>query len=370
MREILWKTQFNIQRLKICVGKLLSDMPAYKRKGEHLSRSILYHDNFNNQKSNHGTLIFVKQQKFLKQVQKELSTKGGGNVISQLTKLRDLLYKTENLHVQVVGDMRKIKNAKALWLHNFLPATKKTKSSDEAEITPTDVLTMSSKFQKLHNNGENRGYIFPCGAIETGYLNTSCNSISTFDDERWASLLVTVEYLTALEGPFWKKIRGLGLSYGYSITPAVDDGLIYFSLSKSTDVGKAFEAAKDIVTDILTKKEEISQVALECARSTVICDIVSRENTADAAAMQAFFHYIRGVGPEYNRNLLTKVQKVSEENLRKSIEEFIAPLFSTERSNMVIVLNPVKLKETIKFFQEKNIPLKKIDSLDNHICPK
>ena len=34
---------------------------------------------------------------------------------------------------------------------------------------------------------------------------------------------MAIEYLTALEGPFWKNIRGLGLSYSYSITASPEE---------------------------------------------------------------------------------------------------------------------------------------------------
>ena len=51
-----------------------------------------------------------------------------------------------------------------------------------------------------------------------------------------------------MEGPFWNKIRGLGLSYGYDITPNNEEGLLYFTLDKASHLTAAYKAAKEIVT--------------------------------------------------------------------------------------------------------------------------
>jgi len=57
-------------------------------------------------------------------------------------------------------------------------------------------------------------------------------------------LLVSIEYVNALEGAFWKRIRGLGLSYGYSMNHRIEEGLLYFGLTKSTNVTKAYSVAQ------------------------------------------------------------------------------------------------------------------------------
>ena len=45
----------------------------------------------------------------------------------------------------------------------------------------------------------------------------------------------------------WKKIRGQGLSYGYSIFTKPNEGLLYFSLYKATNVIGAYKEAKAII---------------------------------------------------------------------------------------------------------------------------
>ncbi len=69
--------------------------------------------------------------------------------------------------------------------------------------------------------------------LESAYLVQSMSGPSSYDDAEIAPLLVLIKYLTAMEGVFWKEIRGFGLSYSYDIDLNIDLGLIAFSLYKS-----------------------------------------------------------------------------------------------------------------------------------------
>ena len=45
-------------------------------------------------------------------------------------------------------------------------------------------------------------------------------------------------------GPMWVRIRGQGLAYSFSLSPKVEHGLLYFSLSSAEDIVKAYVSAK------------------------------------------------------------------------------------------------------------------------------
>jgi len=164
--------------------------------------------------------------------------------------------------------------------------------------------------------------------------------------------MVVIEYLCAMEGLFWKKIRGLGLSYGYGISNSIEEGLLYFTLARSTNVTKAYQVAKEIVDEFLAKKLVFDETTLEGARSSVIFAIVSREESIESAAEQAFLNYLKEVGPEANRQLLAKVQAVTIDDLHRVLEKYIKLLFDHQRTNLAVALNPLKQEETVKFFSE------------------
>lgn len=93
----------------------------------------------------------------------------------------------------------------------------------------------------------------------------------SFDHEDLAPLQLVIEYLCALEGPFWKRIRlveahyadgptcadavlydsGLGLAYGYSLYASVESSALTFALHRSTDVVAAFVEAHNVVDEII-----------------------------------------------------------------------------------------------------------------------
>ena len=51
-------------------------------------------------------------------------------------------------------------------------------------------------------------------------------------------MLVATELLTCIEGPMWNLIRGLGLAYSFTMYGDADEGLCYFSLSRSPALAK------------------------------------------------------------------------------------------------------------------------------------
>ena len=57
-------------------------------------------------------------------------------------------------------------------------------------------------------------------AVETHFLTASAPGLGPYSADH-ASLLVAIEHLTALEGDFWVKLRGAGLTYSYSIRVSV-----------------------------------------------------------------------------------------------------------------------------------------------------
>jgi Zn-dependent M16 (insulinase) family peptidase len=59
-------------------------------------------------------------------------------------------------------------------------------------------------------------------------------------------------------------------------------------LTRSSNLVKAYQVAKEVIDDLIAKKMDFEDVKLESAKSGVIFSIVSREETVDSAALQVY----------------------------------------------------------------------------------
>lgn len=170
----------------------------------------------------------------------------------------------------------------------------------------------------------------------------------------------------------WRQIRGVGLSYSYSISLQISEGLIYFILFKSTHVGPAYKASLDIIdshikggagctgkdggmeTDesVATSGGVWDESLLESSRSSLIFELIERGKSIPKVSLHSLLHYLQGVDNNYIKNLVTKVSKVTLDDVKRVAPIYLLPLFDTSLSKCAICCNPSKVEEVVDTFKK------------------
>lgn len=312
---------------------------------------------FNVKASNHGACNIVRQSRFLGSVLARLD-KDASSVLADLAAFRDRLVQPRNLLFVAVANFFKLTvPLKRLLVERFLPARFGKGAVARIEHVPM--------MHQYHSDAVKtpKGQVTIVGMpIDSSFLLMSAPGPKTFLEPDLAALDVLTEYLTTSEGVFWKKIRGLGLAYGYGIWSDIEHGLMYFSLDRSGSLAKAFEESHKIIKRVET--EPLQEVQLEAARSSVVFSVIDGVETAADAANAEFLRRIQGLPAGHDKEYLAAVQRVTLDDLRRVLRRWIVPMFDIDKTNVAIAAPSDKTKQIAKAFKAWGRPVTVFNEVD------
>lgn len=354
--EILFKTVFTPERVKTVATRLVSDISQYKRSGGKVSSATLNGLTFQSN-SNHWATNFMRQQKFLKQVLKDLKNEPEC-VQKRLTQIRDSLTQPNNVLVHIALNKDKIDVSKIHepWL----------------KLMPKDILDSSPKghlqldqiipcHQLIEPISSPKAAIVAVGSVESSYMYRVVKSINSANHPDLAPVYVLIQYLSQLEGPLWRQVRGLGLSYGYSIQLSPSDGMMYFHLAKSAQVVAAYNKSVGIINRYLSGQDEFEDNLFESAKSSLIFEFIKREKSAAGKSMLSLMAHLRGLDVNFNQDLIKRVACVTKEDLKRVGPIYLKPLFEDDEMRTVVCCHPNKLDEICKAMETEKCPLEQIN---------
>jgi Zn-dependent M16 (insulinase) family peptidase len=216
------------------------------------------------------------------------------------------------------------------------------------------------------DKGRACGCLISSSAEESNYWSVQCDSFSDPRSPELAPLLVAIEYITALEGPWWRKIRGRGLSYSYSLSHSLGRGVLSFGLFKATDPVAAFKVAKGIIQQLCAEaapgsdaadkadggeegddEEGLDASAVEAAQSGVLFGLIEPVDTLPKAMGESFDNMLDRKPPDQLHWLLKEVQDVTEEAVRAALKRHVLPLFTGDVGRTVSIACPAQKREKI-----------------------
>jgi Zn-dependent M16 (insulinase) family peptidase len=199
---------------------------------------------------------------------------------------------------------------------------------------------------RLSEDGRNPGkygaVIVPMPTIDSSFLIASAKGPTSPNDPILPALLVAISFLESVEGPLWTAVRGTGLAYGASFKRDADGGFVQFSVYRSPDAHRAFNAAQRVVQSYIDGTAEFEQYALEGAISGIVVAFADEQSTMAAAGQFKFVDsVIRGVDEDYNKRIMEQVRAVGVDDIKNVMKDVLMPAFLPGTANVVVTCAPI-----------------------------
>jgi Zn-dependent M16 (insulinase) family peptidase len=341
IKELLWDSIFDVERLKAINSRLLSDVPDSKRSGDDMLTAVHLMVHLAPESIGRARCTLVKAL-YLKRIKRLLNTNPDA-VVAQFARLRKALCKFENFRVLVIADLEKLQKPVSSWT-SFL------KGLD----TSKPLAPLGRRQDRLSKAGESPGklaYVVPMPTIDSSFAFSTAQGPKTYGDPGLPALMVAMSYMNAVEGPLWSAVRGTGLAYGTNMAYDIESGYVHLDVYRSPDAYRAFEASKKVVADHIDGTVPFDPLMLEGAISSIVVAFANEQQTLASAAQASFVRQVmRGLPTDYMNTMLKKVREIEISDIKLALENVVFQLFTPGKVDIVMTVAP-NLKEV-------NIPFK------------
>ncbi|RZF32151.1 hypothetical protein LSTR_LSTR004014 [Laodelphax striatellus] len=365
LRELLYQLVISEERISIIAQKLINDASQVKRNGnllvKELMKGLVYNDS-----SNHYAVSVLRQDAFLNSIVKRLATADGASAVKkEIESVLKTITNPDNVVIHVACDLdklaAKVKDPISHWKQLFIEGVKPTKNK-------LKVIAEWEMWRGKTGDGEGEedgSCVVGVGAVKSAFYCHTVSAITDFNDPNLAPLLVFLQYLTQLEGPLWRKLRGQGLTYSYNMLPRPNEGLLYLTFYRATDVIRSYKEAAIVLKELLDETDSKWEKAMfEAAKASLIFEIIDREATVADVISQSQLSYFKKVNSEYNRKLVNQISKVNLNDMGAIGKKYIEALLTPSKTNVTIVTDPGNLKEIKESFEGFGKPLKVYETLE------
>lgn len=357
--DLLHSSLFTVDRIRNVISKILNTISELKKEAGQIAPDVLT-CMYYSPESNSKTLTSLIQEKFVRSILKDLDdTKNSIRVLNDLYLIREFLIKASNIALQIGTNLsdriKESKNLSQVWkrisCENPIP-----KSEMKFKVLPE---WKQINYKGFGLNPGSQGKVIGIGSVEGASLKHAVEAINDFKSPDLAALRLYLQYIAQTEGPFWKRIRGQGLAYGYTIDAEIQSGLLVFGLDRATNVVSAVKETKKIIDNQLNDNIW-DDILLESAKSSLIYETIKKEASMNKLFAESLRLSYSEAPQNLNKELVKEIKNVTKEKLAEVGVKYISKLF-TEVGRTVVVCQPDKVPEIVDEFDKMNMKLE-IDS--------
>ncbi|CAI4230421.1 unnamed protein product [Auanema sp. JU1783] len=331
---------FDVERIKMCALKLVSEAKEQKRDGNCVAAAALCCLTYDENSNAHlyESIVLEKHHEKIAQ----MCTSNPSAVLAAMEDLRKAL-KLAGANVHFVGDIDAID--KSL----FDPSKWEFVNNQNIPQYSVDV----SDYVKEDKMGVEK--VFTVGGSESSFIYQ--NSVIDVD---WNSsdvipTLLFSQYLSQTEGPLWRTIRGEGLAYGADIYVKPDRRVASLQLYRCAQPTQAFDQTRKLVMDIIAAGE-LDKSEFEAAKRSLVFGMMKKEATVSSTGKLSVVNTLRGVPLTFQRELCEQIWNANVKDVLERGGPKILTLF--ESPIRAISVHPQKLNEIKKgFSQIQSAPL-------------
>ncbi|KAI0788552.1 Metalloenzyme, LuxS/M16 peptidase-like protein [Abortiporus biennis] len=334
LRDLLYGSQFDVDRLQVNVAKIQQSLPELRRDGSTVLASVASNALYDETSTSRAGGILPQLDaipKFAKQLQDSPE-----EAVKVFEEIRQHTTNPSNIRFSVYGNVLDVKQPRSVWGKYFkalLP---------ESSLAPVPMA--HNTLSETGRNPAKKAVVVALPTIESAFVTHTTKGIQGFSHPEHPAMSVAVEVLNATESYLWRYIRGSGLAYGAYVSIDLEAGLLGFSLYRSSNSMEAFNQAKKVIQGLVDGTIAFEETTLDAAKSTIVFNVTRRVSTPSRAANCSFANQaLKGLSQNYNIDLLEKYQAVTKEDVLATLKKYFLPLFDSASSVAVVVTAPAKV---------------------------
>lgn len=356
---ILKVMKYNVleeNRMKIIIEKIINSLPEKKRDDEYMMYSKQYRTLFN-ENSTRKAQDSIHNEEFYHEMLEEIKQGHFTNIAEEITEFKRQLFQINNFRLFVIGNVEKLGKPISSWspfIDQFV-----SDSKELAEIHSSHEYRSSVGLECSQ-----KGYMVVVPAADSTHLVSSTKIPTDYLDEDIFKIALASEYLSAIEGPFWRGVRGTGLAYGVSIARSLESGYLNYTIYRGSDATQAWSVSKKIVDDLATGVTNFEPISIENSVSALINALTEYEaNVIDASVTKISDLIFRQRGSNYKQLLIGKLKQVTKDDLVYIMKKYFQPLFDARSSVLFTSVSPSKTLDMKTFLtnQGYNVEIEEVN---------